>query len=328
MSFIVIPNDVSVFRVKVSGLTCDVIDVNPNFTKFKIVGNFDQFRSFTTPDVSNSPAQPTWEDFQVMFLYETAMPELLIAKNFMLALSCNDASRSEGDSDHFIGEATIDLLTLATGPTDVTLKIENGECPAGRIYAQIEMQEITEMKVDMNNWKLWDIPSGPFDLADIIVTIFKRGNDTEFFVAKTLLASDAQGRRYLTIEAFPHLFALAFPEMSETGGFLVELAKKKMFGKEILGTTTILFSNQALNKKEGDERYADFSFKKEIMSGTDIVGELEGDCVLSHIPVYSQMYAGRTVDGVVCFGQAYPSVTKMPPFISSEHKAGTDGSII
>lgn len=328
MSFIVIPNDVTVFRVKVSNLSCDVTDVNPNFTKFKIVGNFDQFRTFTTPAVSNSPAQPHWDDFNVMFLYETAMPELLIAKNFMLALSCNDASQAEGDSDYFVGEATIDLLTLATGPVDVTLKVMNGECPAGRIYASIEMQEITEMRAELNNWKLWDIPSGPFDLADIMVTIFKRGNDTEYFVAETRLASDAAGRRYLTIQTPPHLYALTFPEMSETGGFLVELAKKKMIGKDILGTTTILFSNQALNKKDGDERYADFTFKKEINSGNDMVGELEGECVLSHLPVYSQMYAGRTVDGVVCFGQSYPSATKMPPFISTEHKADTGGSMI
>ena len=321
MSFIVIPNDVTVFRVKISNLSCDVINVNPNFSNFTIDGIFDLFRTFKTPATNNSPSQPTWEDFEVMFLYETAMPELLVAKNCMIALSCKDASMSEGTSTNFIGQAVIDLLTLAAGPSDITLQLLSGDVVTGRLYAKIEMQEISEMQVEMKDWRIYEATGKSLELESLIVTVYKRQNEDEVLTATTKLETDEDGKKYLALTIPPHLFAITFPDMSETGGFRVELAKKALFSKDLIAVSNILFASHTMNKRDGDDRYGDFTFSSNFESGVDTIGVLKGQCVLSHIPIYSQMYSGRTVDGVVCFGKPYNSATKLPPFISTEHRA-------
>lgn len=319
MSFIVVPNDATVFRVQIKDVSIDIDKPNPNFSKFQITGNFDNFRSFSSTTSDKNPTQPSWPKLDMMFLYDTQMPEMLVVKCFTMSISCHDEGKSDGSADHFIGESTIDLLTLAAGPTDVTLQIRNGSLKAGRIYAYIEMREVTEMEAKTTNFKLRSVPRAPHALEDLTVTVYKMGKHYEEFVADSKVKSE-RGAIYLELEIYPHLFALTFPQMAETGGFNIELSKKKFLGKDVIGTVTILFSNQDLKKDESG-RFATFHFKKNISSGGILIGIIEGDCKLSHIPVYSQMYSGRTVDGVVCYGIPYESATIMPPFMSVEHKA-------
>eukprot|EP00758_Cryptobia_borreli_P000533 Tbor_TRINITY_DN1188_c0_g1::TRINITY_DN1188_c0_g1_i1::g.15582::m.15582 len=319
MSFITVSNDVTVFRVQIKDIRIDIDSPNPNFSNFEITGNFDNFRTFSSTTSDKNPIEPSWSDFNMMFLYHTEMPEMLVVKRFTMSISCRDKSKSDGSKDHFIGESTIDLLTLAAGPTDVTLKLLNGSSKTGRIYAYIEMREVTEMEAKTTNFKLWSVPHPSHQLQDITVTVYKIGRDYEELVANGKVKIE-NGKKYLDLEISHHLFALTFPQMAETGGFSIELSKKKFIGKDIIGTVTILFTNQNL-KRDETGRFATFHFKKNITCGGTVIGVIEGDCKLSHIPVFSQMYSGRTVDGVVCYGIPYETATIMPPFMSDEHRA-------
>ena len=121
-----------------------------------------------------------WPKFELMFIYQTEYVEMLIAKRFRLALNCTLGEDSTGrdvgantggfgrlvsggccggvmDTD-FVGEAEVDLMTIAAGPQCIVLTLRNGDVDVGRVFATVEMEEISEMRADIRNLVFTEAP--------------------------------------------------------------------------------------------------------------------------------------------------------------------------
>lgn len=82
--------------------------------------NFDNFKTFKT-EVVKKTLNPKWK-FKIEFDYETRYPNKLDKK--IVRIDCYDWDRVGGND--MIGSATVDLHTIATGPTRLSLTIRDG----------------------------------------------------------------------------------------------------------------------------------------------------------------------------------------------------------
>ena len=119
------------FRCQLTKVSAD-FDRDTGITDVYFRGNFDNFRTFTSAAAGDAQL-PDWSDFDLTWVYETRHAHVLGVKLFVITVM--GISSETGQRDAFLGEATIDLLTLATGPTDVTLKLMDGDVAVGR-YSQ------------------------------------------------------------------------------------------------------------------------------------------------------------------------------------------------
>ena len=131
MGFIVCPVTRVVFRVEIKHVSIRVFD-HYNYKEVYFEGNFDNYKTISGPtvDLSNT-GTASYSDFKSLFVYETSAmdavkdPEVLITKVVSFDVFA--------DEEVFLGTATVDVLTLATGPKQVTLGIFTGDTLSGQL---------------------------------------------------------------------------------------------------------------------------------------------------------------------------------------------------
>lgn len=145
MSFIVCSKNTTVFRAHIQNFKIGLEHPDANIQSVTFRGNFDNYRTIVAPSQPCRDGLVCFDNFEALFVYETVLPEpeLLVAKLFALDVTATYASTSV-DLDPFLGQCSVDLLTLAAGPSNVSLTIFYGDRPVGRMSFTIAFHDLTD----------------------------------------------------------------------------------------------------------------------------------------------------------------------------------------
>lgn len=217
------------------------------------------FRTFKTPKSNTSIQYPEWPEYDLMFIYQTEYAEMLIAKRFKMALHCSMKEEGKGENQmdsEFLGEAEIDLMTLATGPQDVRLQLKNGEIVIGRVFMNVEMEEISETQVEIKHLKLTENGNKTFNKPPIFF-VGKKGG-VEMLKVKSSVAKKNNPSDMISFEAnhdVTHYMSTSLPDMSENAGLTIEVHERGWIGTEKVGVVEINFYNHLwmINKNRDPE---------------------------------------------------------------------------
>lgn len=142
MGFIVCPTSRVVFRVEIKQVSVRVFN-HFDYKEVYFTGNFDNYKTINGPSVEMSHSgTASFSEFKSLFVYETSAmdivddPEVLVTKIVSFDVFA--------DSEVFLGTAIVDLLTLATGPKQVSLSFYNGDALGGRFNFEIDMADMSE----------------------------------------------------------------------------------------------------------------------------------------------------------------------------------------
>lgn len=152
MSFIVCPSTTTVFRVELLNVRVVLQHPDSNLTKCRVRGNFDNFRTINSPWHSLVDGCSSFHNYRCVFVYETRLRplDILAAKLFAIEVYGKAARVSDDEIDPYIGQASIDLLTLAAGSQKCSLQLFHGDAFAGRISFELLMSEQTETLIWMH----------------------------------------------------------------------------------------------------------------------------------------------------------------------------------
>eukprot|EP00759_Apiculatamorpha_spiralis_P053394 PhF_6_TR6182/c0_g1_i2/m.9271 len=144
--FTVVAPEVKVFHTRITNISAIVSGANQSGDSDPyIVGDFDGYRTFTTPTIKHTTT-PQWGDgFQVQFNYETAYVDCLHVKS--LFFTVYDANRVEDDI--MLGRCSIDLHSLCTGPSKIQLDLELNNAMVGTLSFECTMNEVREMPIEL-----------------------------------------------------------------------------------------------------------------------------------------------------------------------------------
>ncbi|CUG92128.1 Hypothetical protein, putative [Bodo saltans] len=229
-NFIVCPASRYFFTIEVRYVECTIDRIDPNHDKdFKYNINFDNYRH-TKSGVQHRA--PIWPDEKLVFIYETMYPHLLVSKLCRFSVFSSNGK-------NFVGDASIDVLTLATGPSRIALSLRNGDSVVGRIYITMKVNEVcqtvaktTELTVSGFRGALASASK-----ANLSVVVKKRASDESVKSTSTTFTKDDA-----TFAVPDHLFSMDSESMLNLAGLLIEL----YHGGSKEGVASILFSDHLL----------------------------------------------------------------------------------
>lgn len=335
-NFIVCPASKYFFAIDIRYVECTIDRIDPNHNRdFRYRVNFDNYRHVHSSVQHNAPI---WSDEKTVFIYETMYPHLLVSKLCRFSVLSSSG-------DYFIGDAIIDLLTLATGPSKIALTLRCGDSPVGRIFVHINVNEVCQTTARTSGLTVFDL-RGPLATAskeNLSVVVKKRASDDAVQTSTPLSWTEDAA----TFEVPDHLFSMHSETMLSLTGFLFEL----FHGGSREGVATILFTEHiAENEREpssaiqgtfskasydeadnGEVHVEDpslavkgkhaterkFRFSTILRNDSNVeVGTIRGSVVLDRTITFAQMPEGITVDGVVC-GTPLPGFVR-PPFLQGD----------
>lgn len=334
-SFTVVTGATRIFRTKITKLSGD-IKLTANQSDVFFDTNFDSYRTFTSPAAASGTGdRPAWPEYEMFFNYETELSHLLLAKRASFAFYCKDSGDDIDSSRHFLGEASVDLLSLAAGPSKVSLTLFDGDVVKGSIDMDVQMEELAETsvtfnqvtvklhrKVPINDLLLVASTSGdqvtwdkelPETMRGALNPIPTGGTNAAF----QTFAQWNQGE----LEPVTHYYGTSLTELFEVDGVTFVVSEKGVLTSTVLGKATVRLGIYLA--PNADEK--SFSPRLEFAgvplmdddSGQE-VGEISGVLILKNIPKFVQMYAGQNIDGVIFGGQRYAGAQMMPAQISNE----------
>lgn len=273
---------------------------------------FDNYLTWETPPATflgENGKFPEWGGYSRCFIYETLHSDAFLVKLFKIELC---------DVGHqYLGEATIDLETLARGPENVSLALLQGEnTSVGRVDFKFEMLEMCETRVV---------------LPEFFVTLTGKAVNPDVAAVSVVKASTASGwdcqdaQRTANSDTIrfagcrDHFFCITSKSLMEQNGLNFEIFPEGLSGN-LAGRATVRFADYVTTLNGQD---VTFDFKEIISQGHQDLGEVTGKMSLFGLPSFSQMYAGHTIDGVVCNGQVYRIDQPHPPFFSGSITVGT-----
>lgn len=303
-AFSVVSEDTKLFRIELRNLSADLETTSIVNCYFEC--NFDNYRSWTTPKaVSGTNQQPSWDDYKRIFVYETLHADNMVVKLFTLSLYGTRFGELDARPE-FVGEAVVDLLTLARGPRQLSLSLMDGDAFAGRVDFILEMFEMCETRAAVNTFTV--SLTEQINYNDITVQVHKRNRQGYW----TCQATESSPSSATFAECPDHFFCSTWSSMMEENGLLFEIYPPGLFSS-LIGTGSILF-REFLHGMNSASAAFDFQAPVHDSEGKEI-GEVRGNMDLTGLPLFCQMYAGVTVDGVVCGGQVYRQDQPLPPFV-------------
>eukprot|EP00026_Physarum_polycephalum_P008456 Phypoly_transcript_08542.p1 GENE.Phypoly_transcript_08542~~Phypoly_transcript_08542.p1 ORF type:complete len:444 (+),score=72.23 Phypoly_transcript_08542:95-1426(+) len=133
------------FRVVLSGFR--VRELPTKRSKVFVLGNFDNFKQFKTDSTDNELYGGTWDKFEVQFHYETKYSDKLDKKNFELHVF-----KEKFFSNGRIGSISVDLYTLACGPTHHDIMLLNKDnVSVGRIEFDCIFEHVANMVISLKD---------------------------------------------------------------------------------------------------------------------------------------------------------------------------------
>ena len=328
MSFVVATKDTSVFRVEISNVIFAEGRPDPNNCDFYYRINFDNFRRENSPVAK----EPRWDQSSIVFMYTTKFVDQLITKMMTIEVKCTNRAGGDG----FLGQAVIDLLTLATGPVKVVLTTTNGDFPTGKIQASIDVREVMDATVSIENCVVADCTQDVGPLTSCTLTVTKRGCDDG---NRGLLPAVAT-QETATFEPPAQRFGLDADILFEGHcGLVFSLCDKNgdAVGRAVVDFTQ-LFSLYSTGSFSGDQQPSNASIttmlgggkKRTIQDETSFsisreftvdgapesarVGTIKLMLKFDALPMFAQMTEGIVIDGHVWKGKARDGFP-LPPFI-------------
>lgn len=308
MSYTVASKDTRIFRTEISS-------VNVEFDHFMGEGiyfdlNFDNFRTYTSSTGEVDDRCPKFND-QFKFNYETEFADLLAAKLMKITFY------KAGDKEQsFVGEATCDLMTLATGCSDCRFSIyETSDSTCGKVFMSVVMEEVAETRVEFKELKI-TFQQGrtmPSDMGSARVLVetkaaepgVRRSQAPEHFDAYSCMWKGS-------LE--PNYFGSTVMSILQEAGLRVDLIESGFFSDTNFGYGTIAIGNLPEDQIQNNPRgvlFQNVPFFEP--SGSTAVGVMSGILAITHMPKFCQMYAGQNIDGVVHDGQTVPGSKHVPP---------------
>lgn len=311
-SFTIVPEGTRVFRTEITEIRASLDGLTANQSAPFIRGNFDSFRTFISPTSSNSGRLVEWGGYRMRFNYETAHDTLLAAKRFTLSFYVAD--RVSG-KEEFFGEASVDLLTLAAGPCDVSLSIFSGDHVVGKTRFDCVFSEQAELYVDVTSLGL-EIPQES-DLSTTEVKISTRSAGHSVRTGKPDAVDNAQHKcSWVGKSVPPHYFGVGVADFLECAGFNFYIFRSSAVSSQPYGHAMLQFASQM--KPRADGLLGDtIDFVIDVMDEAARIGTMTGSAKFGNMPRFVQMYGGRTIDGVVVEGLPYPGSHPLPPRVAS-----------
>lgn len=321
------------FRVKLHHVAGADLKANAQMGSFYFVGNFDNFRSFKSPrqDHGSPATAPMWDNWEILFVYETELHHMLLAKLFTLQLYC----ALDGDTsnrDHFFGEASCDLLHLALGPSQVVLSLHNGDVEVGDVIFTCEMEEVAETKVNLRSFEINFVPHFDADVTtcDFII-------ETKCHQPMSVNVGKPRNNRGpgcgIWTDVGLHYMGTTAVELLQDAGLRFELRSSGIRSKVVArGSVSFGFhmpSNaRRLTLDPGNPDSAkiedvshDVTFDNLPLTDEDggkNVGHITGLVELQNVPFFAQMYAGTNIDGCVYEGRRYNEYLPIPPNVAPD----------
>jgi hypothetical protein len=191
----------------------------------------------------------------------------------------------------FIGTCSVDLRTLAAGPTSHDIQLRDGTKTTGRIQFTCLMEHITELKISLKNVYLKGLPSA----GDYSLSVYYSGRKDKPFKSSVQPGTDSP--------KWDDLYFLSL-ETTLRSVFLEGIGMDVFRGSEKIGTAELRMTKYLVTSED-----ARVSFDEGIK--VESTGASHGRCCgflnLSNIPKFAQMKAGRnTEDGVIDGVKLFP----------------------
>lgn len=318
----VISPETRLFRVKISHVYAMDLNVHAGRKNFWFEGNFDNFRTFISPacDATSDVIAPRWSDWEVMFVYETQLHHLLLAKLLSFTVYCE----APGESRSFVGEASCDLLHVALGPPSLLLTIKNGDVNVGDLILHCEMEEVAESKVVMRSFEITTHDNADFDIAECSLAVESKCRSPQVISAGKPGAF-THGLRGTWENVGTHYLGTTAMELFSDAGLRFELSRG--FGSNVArGLITFgnhmtpemrLQASQASGRPGKIEQEIYFE-NAALMNedGSAQIGTISGLVYLTDMPYYVQMYSGTNIDGEIFDGKRYHDDLPLPPNVA------------
>ena len=309
--FTVIPKDTRIFRTVFSDVSLYLPGTNDEQSHVFVKGSFDNFRTWFTPTCKDLARDTTFPDWEQAFMYETEHADLMLFKFFRLSIYCHDWKDKK--SDKFLGEANCDLNTLACGPEDVTLTVDDGGVEIGFIHFNLVFREEAQVAVIPKVFHAtvpYDLGQArPYNPERLHLKITKRGDGAQSLNTDNPNQKNADGGVWTT-DLPAHYFGVSVTRFLEECGFDVALYESKALSSKELGHSSILFSAFM----QGGDLLSEINFTVELRDAKsgDKNGELSGAIAFQGLPKYVQMYAGKNINGKVFDGKTVSGNHPMP----------------
>ncbi|CEL93571.1 unnamed protein product [Vitrella brassicaformis CCMP3155] len=260
--------------------------------------DFDNFKLFKT-DKEVRNLNPQW-GFQKRFTYRTKFLDKLQRKR--LKISCYDHNMVGGAD--FIGETSVDLFTLATGPRYYTLTLKDQQKPAGTLKFICVMKMMSEVTVSTNNLSL-TLKGQP---AGAAIHVFPSMEGT--LQAQHPYSPDGKWSDPKSMTFETTLWDLVGPEENEHLRFQVLDQQEQLLGEAVVSFCEYFKMDGAV------------SFQVPVRHNNAVVGELTGEIEYSNCPKYAQLAGGSyqdhpapTVQGgfLLLAGIPFPNVCQGTP---------------
>jgi hypothetical protein len=318
-SFTVVKKGCRIFRTKMHHLEAEFKDIESTHFDLYFKMNFDNFRTYTSPRMTNTSAKaPFWADFEMNFNYETSYPHLMVAKRLTVSFFARDSSTKR---DCFLGDAVLDLMTLATGPPDVQLTIRQGDMAAGWVKFLCEMEEVSECVVSAKEIVV-ELPQ--VNLSKCTIAIRTKSAE-EYTINTGPPEPKTVGNNMATFKHIEkHYFGASVANFYESAGLHFDVNEGGAIGSTTKGRGMMLFSKFM----KQDERTAFRPGKIDDAGSGEVLfhdvmlmdpvtekpaGKISGLVFFDNLPLYVQMYGGKNIDGIVYDGKAIDQGTRPQP---------------
>lgn len=334
---LVISRETRLFRVHVTDIAATGLNTSAQDADVFFNFDFDTFRSFESPSATNGDAcNPVWDGFEMLFTYETAKDALLLAKKMRITLMCkHDGETTE--ARNFIGEGNCDLLHVAQGPRSVVLTLRNGTDEVGFACLEVEMEEVAEMKVEVDRIEFLMLhrfenavaTTPDFDPEKLRMDITTKSG-TDAFERTIDRAPDELSISPQSDVKFAvawclvceHFFGTTVEELFEVNGLRIKVYESGMISNTVVGTALLLFGphidRHHVTREEGSHllaRSLDVQFDDVAVTDDNgsVLGRLRGLLHVFNVPAYIQMRGGTNLDGEIFDGIPHSDTAPVPP---------------
>jgi hypothetical protein len=266
---------------------------------------FDEYRSFRTPTI-NKTIHPCW-NVDKRFNYETSFVDCLHVKKLLIMVYHDNDIHLK---DIVLGQASIDLHTLATGPCDVKLTLTRSAVPCGSVSFLCEMNEmresiLTPLRISITPGP--DVARSRNCYLKYSTRTFPQGSrKTKYFSSEGTSTLSDQAPLYIggtlyAIEADVMYLSLVGEDGIKYGTAAVPLT---LHDDDTLKDRYIVLQRQVnLICPSGDPMS---------MDPASVVATAEIELRLSDLPCMAQMHDGHIEDGVIFGGSQLLSSLPRP----------------
>jgi hypothetical protein len=313
MSYTVATKDTRIFRVQITNVSAEFEHFMGEGIYFEL--NFDNFRTYTSSAGEVDTIRPKYND-EFKFNYETVFADLLAAKLMKITFY-----KSGSKEQSYLGEASCDLMTLATGCSDCRFSIyETSDSTCGKVYMNVVMEEVAETRVEFKELKV-SFQQGrnmPKDMSQARLSIETKAAEPGVRNSKAPEHHDAYNAMWKgSLE--PSYFGSTVMSILQEAGLRVRLVEAGFCGSETeygWGSISIgaLPEDQIQNNPRGVMfQNVPFYAPQGSADGDRPIGVMSGILAITHMPKFCQMYAGQNIDGVVHDGATVPGAKYFPP---------------